>query len=359
MTLLLSECAKKQSFTQATLTGFAIVSDGNGGYTFKITATEGNYAYGHTAFEFAPSTLTVGASLNMAIDNFSFVDEEQAVSTLQSILEWEVSSTQKGFIMIDSTDGHLLLRIAEQTPGASKSWNHTSDITVADTVQESSFAWVAGTSYRIKFLITYDGTNGVVKMWINDVVVINYEGDTKISGTDLSITKLNICCSGITNNTITFDNLIVTDTGNYGECPPKNGTLNFFLPAGNGAMNQWIGSDGDSIDNFELVDDNDSANFVQLPPSGTWFDLYTPNMTGTDMPIIQNLVISGNVSIENGDVLMAAIRDSSEQIYSMQITPDINGDFTVEFPINFGTGLPWTESDLTGLQFGIINQTQQ
>jgi hypothetical protein len=101
-------------------------------------------------------------------------------------------------------------------------------------------------------------TGGYVEVRVNGVLAVTYTGDTKNGGvgTTANIDMLQFEFSP--SSTTRYDDLYVLDT--TGSAPYNDFLGEKVIKAkrlvGNGALNQLVGSDGDSIDNYLLVDDD-------------------------------------------------------------------------------------------------------
>jgi hypothetical protein len=144
------------------------------------------------------------------------------------------------------------------------------------TILGGSYATPNNWFYLEVKLTIGDGTSGSVIVKVNEVEVINTGGvDTKNGGTNTSVDSARIGCSGSSSGT--FDDFYILNTA--------GATNNNFLgdvrvvtlmPSGNGNSSQLTGSDGNSTDNYLLVDENpySSADYVQSNTT-TQKDTYT------------------------------------------------------------------------------------
>lgn len=137
------------------------------------------------------------------------------------------------------------------------------------TLATGSAVLTAATYYHIaiKVMIADAGGRFIVK--VNNVVDIDFTGDTKntanASANMLELGSLSaLAGSGI----FTYDDWYVMDgTGAANNDFPADADLRVacLLPNGNGASSQFTGSDGNSVDNYLLVDEaapNDDTDYV-------------------------------------------------------------------------------------------------
>src|SRR5690606_30464139 len=122
---------------------------------------------------------------------------------------------------------------------------------------EVAASTVAFTSWgRIEVYYKFDN-NGQIIVRLNGTEVINYSGDTAVSGTYIKYVDLRN--QGSTTNA-SFDDVAINDTtGSEQNSWPGHGHIRMLLPNGNGSSSEWMGSDGNSTDNYLLVDDPGSS----------------------------------------------------------------------------------------------------
>ena len=162
-----------------------------------------------------------------------------------------------------------------------------------------------------------------------------------------------------------IDNLYIFDGTDGGGTEPTNDDfagdikVGFHLPDGNGATNEFTGSDADSVDNFLLVDENptdDDTTYVESSTIGH-IDLYTVEdlaETPLDFKAVQiNSVIrkddSGVKSVR------MVIRPTSTNFFGGNIDPQ-DGVYTNEIEIlneDPETEAAWTESGFNATEFGL------
>jgi hypothetical protein len=138
----------------------------------------------------------------------------------------------------------------------------------------------------IEVKVVISDTVGIVEVRKDESVVLTYNGDTR-NGTATTVGYIDsIVPAGIN---IDIDDLWVDDAGYLGDK-----TVEWLTPNGNGSSSGWLGSDGNSTDNYLLVDDPTTANvtdYVAASVSGT-LDLYTMGdlPTGYSVDAIQEAI---------------------------------------------------------------------
>ena len=161
------------------------------------------------------------------------------------------------------------------------------------------------TWYHVGFDVKIHPTAGWFYVYKNGVLVMSFDGNTG----DSDIAQMRVGHIGYDDQGATyyFDDIYVDDsTGEDATVPP---ILRFFpaLANGNGNYSQWVGSDGNSTDNYQLVDEVpiSTADYVETI-SGLKYDSYTTE----------------NYSIKNGQTIHAVIpmvhadrQGSSEELH--------------------------------------------
>lgn len=96
-----------------------------------------------------------------------------------------------------------------------------------------------------------DAPNGRAIIKVDGTTIIDFTGDTKY-GSETGFTQVHFTSYG----GICLDDLGANDTaGGVDDSWLGDGSIVKVVPDGNGAHNNWHGSDGNDVNNFELVDD--------------------------------------------------------------------------------------------------------
>lgn len=219
-----------------------------------------------------------------------------------------------------------------------------------------------GTDYKMIELevVAGTGTSGSLKLRVADVEVLNVTGiNTAPSGVaQYNRFRLLTCASG--SMTELLDDLYIND--DIGSAPENTYfgeafVVESMVPTGNGNSSQWVGSDGNSTDNYLLVDDtgNDDTDYVK---SGTLNDLDTysmgnlSNATGTVIGINHYFVArKDDVATRT---LASAIRTNSTD-YVSATNKTMSGTYATFADnrlLNPDTTLRFTISDVNALEVG-------
>lgn len=219
---------------------------------------------------------------------------------------------------------------------------------------------------QISATIADSGGNVVVK--VEGVEVINYTGDTKNAGTATTIDRL--AMDGDTSGGgagTNWSDLWVCDavdaTATQGR--PNNTFLGdlkvaVMFPAGDGAVNSWVGSDGNSVSNYLLVDEisPNATDYVGSATPGAR-DLYAlPDLDASATDVYALRTHSYVAKSDAGAASVKPILRQSDGTVTDDLAPfvlsttwsDLHGPIRTVKP---GTTTPWTKADVNGLQVGV------
>lgn len=235
------------------------------------------------------------------------------------------------------------------------------------TILGATAAVFSTTVWQHYVLTATIGDAGAATLEINGETVIDVAGvDTRNGGTTGLVDSAMITATVTGSfNYVHVDDVYVCDgdglepyNGSLGDCKVET-----LRPNGNGAANQWVGSDGNQVDNWQLVDDdNTTTDYVATATVGNR-DLYTlTDPTGVDLGSVLGVQVS----------VLAAKSDSGSAPGSLNlITRDTAGVEDVTLlagPAQLATGYAWSHSpvmteavdgstwsvgELTDLQVGV------
>jgi hypothetical protein len=209
---------------------------------------------------------------------------------------------------------------------------------------------------------TSHATAGAMTVRVNNTVVFSVAG-TNTQGTvnqDTTIGEITVGVLSGSNNPTTVDDVYVCG-GAADTTDPFLGDLvvETLYPNGNGAVNQWLGSDGNTTDNYLLVDEVGSPS--------------TTDYVADSVPGHQDLYAMGDLVTINATVLAVEhyvyLRKMDSGAASFKIlnrggggtitksaalTPTTSSD-TYAYPLllNPDTGAAWTVAEVNALQSGV------
>jgi hypothetical protein len=229
----------------------------------------------------------------------------------------------------------------------------------------STVSVVAGNWSFIEIICTLGTSTGTVLMRQNGVEVLNSTGlNTKNGGIKSTFDSVWLWIPAATSG-LTLDYADVwiataTDPG-LGDCQ----TMEFF-PSGDGVFpggaNQWLGSDGDSVSNYLLVDEagTPTADSVHTTTSGAR-DIYTMgDPTITSGYTVKAVDVTGHLSTVSGTgsaQLALANVDGTSSLTSAAIpvtttAKSLSGVFTTA-----ADGSLWTPAKVNAMQAGVVSQS--
>lgn len=198
---------------------------------------------------------------------------------------------------------------------------------------------------------------GVFEARIDGVPDGTISGDTQ-PGADTTVDNF---CMAVFNSTLYWDDIALNDiTGGVDDSWCGDGHIIMISPNGNGDSSMLAGSDGNSVNNYLLVN--------EVPPTGdaTYVESLTPN----DI----DLYAMGNITLSPGDSITrawieyrvretAAAGDAVAMGIKSGVTTDWSGNQAVttnyvryvskDYPTDPDTASAWDEAGINALQAGI------
>lgn len=134
-----------------------------------------------------------------------------------------------------------------------------------------------GAWYHLEVKFVLSDTVGVWEVRVDGVSVISLSGlDTKNGGTKTVVDAVRFISTGAA--TVNFDDVYIANGAGVADNDIGFGDLKVYTyyPNGNGSTNQGVGSDGNSTDNYLLVDepgDRNTTDYVEIATNDD-LDLY-------------------------------------------------------------------------------------
>lgn len=213
----------------------------------------------------------------------------------------------------------------------------------------------------VEVKVALHDTTGTVEIRINGTTVLSLTSvDTKNAGTKTVLDSfyLGPITSSTSSHDAVFDDIYLTNgagsvnTGFLGDV-----AIETLLPNGNGTTNQWLGSDGNSTDNYLLVD--------EATPSST-------DYTGSAVSADRDLYAMANLSRGSGTIYGAvatawagnsdAGAQSIKHVAKSGATTDVGTAVAVTttyvplpkvYEVDPNTSAAWTVSNLNSAEFGV------
>ena len=187
----------------------------------------------------------------------------------------------------------------------------------------------------------------------NGIVILDYTGDTR-SSTSITKPEMVALFGGFSSGpTVSFDDLYIADTtGTQNNTFLGDVEVRALAPSGNGTYSQFVGSDGDSVNNYAIINNTTYTDYVESSTVGQKDSYQLPDLSGVNVKAVQSVVRGAQVS--GG---MAAVRPFV-RIGSTDYpgTTQYLGQQTVStniFEINPATSTTWTQTDVNGAEVGI------
>lgn len=148
--------------------------------------------------------------------------------------------------------------------------------------------------------IKIDASTGWVYLWRDGIEIISFDGDTDSGGTTFN--RLYLGGSGSWNGQM--DNNVWYDTtGEAAPVPVPDYRLEIITPNGDGNYSEWVGSDGNSVNNSLLVD--------EVPHNSDTDYVTTATANATDSYAMTTLTIpSGGTVVEVIPIVVAKKMDA-------------------------------------------------
>jgi len=214
------------------------------------------------------------------------------------------------------------------------------------------------TLYVIEAHIKIADAGGVIEFKIDGVTQTGFSGDTK-PGAATTIDTIHFETTGT--NVMYLDDMALNDTtGGADNSWCGDAHIYALTPNGNGNANQFTGSDGNSTDNYLLVDEipsNSDTDYVQDATSGHK-DLYTfTNLANipAGASVVRVIVETRTREITAaGDAIKLGVRSAGTESFSSNIVVGVSYQAQkAEFLVDPATGVAWLQTAVDALEAGV------
>lgn len=226
------------------------------------------------------------------------------------------------------------------------------------TLATSSNAISNNTLYYIEVKVTISDASGVVELRVNGSSTgwINITGQDTKNTANASANGIKLSGVGISTD---FDDYYICDgTGSANNDFLGDVRVDCYLPSGNGNSSQLVGSDGNSTDNYALVDEssqNGDTDYVQSATVNNkdtyaFADMvHTPSsIFGTQLNMIAKKDDSGTRSI-----CSVCRSDGADYDGDTQALGTTYVDYRQIRETDPATSSAWTRSNLNSAEFGV------
>ena len=204
--------------------------------------------------------------------------------------------------------------------------------------------------FYLEVQVRHHSSTGSFKIWVNGNLIINFTGNTKYNWTMID----SVVLEGYHANARYDDIYLCTDTvadPPFGDC-----SVDLLLPTGNGAASQWVGSDGNSTDNYALIDENPQSmtDYVSSATPGQQ-DLYTVADLSITLGAIQAVGVcltahKDEVGPRSVKPLVRRTVTNAGTVLPLEGNAAGRQAFFLTDP---ETGAAWTQANVNAAQFGI------
>lgn len=218
-----------------------------------------------------------------------------------------------------------------------------------------------GTWFYIEISITISDTVGEVHVRLNGSLTdeVSFTGDTKNGGTASTIDRVQFSSgwAGGVGSAWLADLYILNDTGTTNNNFLGDVAVRTLSPNGNGTYSQLAGSDGDSIDNYLLVDEHpySTADYVGSSITGTK-DTYTMQDLPAGVTTVYGLQVAGKMMKSDASLGQARylVRSNSTDIGGTTRALSTSAVTYYElYENNPATTSQWTIADVNNLETGM------
>lgn len=203
--------------------------------------------------------------------------------------------------------------------------------------------------------------NGRVIVKIDGITDIDYTGDTQNGATT---TVDNIAWYDFATGNFNFDDIALNDTnGLVDNSWCGDGHIETLMASGNGDTNDWTGSDGDSVNNYLLVDERaHDSDTTYVKATTAVEDMYNVSDYSPTNKIVTRIWAecrARDATVTSGAIKVGYKHSGTEYLSSSYITltgsyARVIGDETTLDPTD---STVWSEADLDAIQFVALNSS--
>lgn len=216
---------------------------------------------------------------------------------------------------------------------------------------------VANEWHYVELQALLSDTVGTATLRLNGVTVAWFSGDTKNAGTKTVFDSFGFGSPLNGNGTADYDDLYVCNGAGsvnntfLGDCKVET-----LLPNGNGATSAWVGSDGNSTDNYLLVGEEPPSmtDFVQSATVGAT-DTYAHTNLATGTGTVAGVQVAVYAKTDAGAANVAPVARSGANeapgtTAALSTTVSAPHSVFETKPVDGGT---WTIADVNAGEFGV------
>jgi hypothetical protein len=214
------------------------------------------------------------------------------------------------------------------------------------------FSFSINTWFYVEFTIKLHDTLGTVTARVNGNVVGTVTGlDTKNAGTKTVFDTVRV--KGMGSSLCVIDDFYISNDATM----LGNIKVETLYPNGDGSVNQWVGSDADSIQNYLLVNEVGApvlTSYVESSTAGAQ-DLYTLTDLAAGTGTVRAVCAVAHAIKTDGGARQLKLLARGSSVNSSPIrdlgTTPVNQHWTTT--VNPETGMAWTRAQVNALQAGV------
>ncbi len=231
-------------------------------------------------------------------------------------------------------------------------YTSTATLVASGTVPRLATTW-----YVVEIHVKIADSGGVIEVKVDGVSDVSFSGDTK-PGSDTTASNVYWNASSNPSN---IDDLALNDTsGGVDDSWCGDAHIYALTPNGNGNANQFTGSDGNSTDNYLLVDEvpsNSDTDYVQDATSGHK-DLYAfTNLASipAGASVVRVIVETRTRELTAaGDAIQLGVRSGGVESFGSNVVVGISYQAQkAEFLVDPATGVAWLQTAVDALEAGV------
>lgn len=304
-----------------------------------------------------PSALQVNAN-NEFVRRAVAASEEHATFIVGSALHVATPATGEVSVVALRSDAgatsHITLSMSSSGGLSVRRGNH------GDVVIGAAGTLATGTWYFIELKVTLSDTVGTIDVRVNGASTLSLTGqDTKNLGTKTVFDTVLLGNTSTGAPTMYYDDVyVVNGAGTVNNNFLGDLRVRSLAPSGNGTSSQLLGSDGNSIDNYLLVDDPtpDTADYVgsaTLDQKDTYAFTDLPDTSGQVLGVQVNALAT---KTDTGARNLALVTRSGVTDYDSPDAALTNGSnlFVQHLrELDPATAAAWTRAAVNAAEFGV------
>lgn len=226
-------------------------------------------------------------------------------------------------------------------------------VTTATTGDTGSNSFLSNRSTLVEVHYKIADASGEIEIKIDGVSKFTFTGDTKPGA---ATTIDNFIINGFSGaNYLYVDDIAMNDTsGSSDNSWCGDGKVIALTPNGDGDSSQWLGSDGNSTNNYQLVDELPPSNTDYVTTSGSgYIDNYaltSYTLSGTEsVGRVWTVSVSRDVAAA-GTLNLGLKTNSTNYTVGKLLGTSFGRVETSGYALNPNTGAAWTQAQLDALQ---------